>query len=115
MFPGHGGFSDYELEEFLREVLVMSRLSSPHIVQFHAACLTPPTLCIVTELMRCSLRQLLCLSSEPLRWTVSWLVGWLSTLSAMLCYAMLCYAMLDALLYCTVLLVHATLPSTLLW
>lgn len=46
-------------QEYLDELLVMSKLSHSNIVQFMGACMTPPNLCMVLELCSGSLYSLL--------------------------------------------------------
>ncbi|DAZ97105.1 TPA: hypothetical protein N0F65_010428 [Lagenidium giganteum] len=46
-------------EEFMDELLVMSKVSHPNIVSLIGACLEPPNLCMVMELCDCSLYHLL--------------------------------------------------------
>ncbi len=41
-----------ELETFLKEVAVLSRLRHRNVVQLYGACLQPDNLFLVTELMR---------------------------------------------------------------
>lgn len=43
--------SDEDYKQFVREVQIMSRLRSPHIVQLYGACLEPENLCLSMEYM----------------------------------------------------------------
>lgn len=45
--------------EYMNELLVMSKVKHSNIVGFYGACMTPPNLCFVMELCQCSLYHLL--------------------------------------------------------
>ncbi|GIL69607.1 hypothetical protein Vretimale_10256 [Volvox reticuliferus] len=53
------GLSDAFVQSFLQEVQVLSRCEHPNIVRLLAACVTPPRLCLVMELMETSLDRFL--------------------------------------------------------
>jgi serine/threonine protein kinase len=46
-------------QEYMDELLVMSRVSHSNIVKFLGACMTPPNLCFIMELCDCSLFDIL--------------------------------------------------------
>jgi serine/threonine protein kinase len=46
-------------QEYMDELLVMSRVSHSNIVRFLGACMTPPNLCFIMELCDCSLFHML--------------------------------------------------------
>jgi serine/threonine protein kinase len=46
-------------QEYMDELLVMSKVKHSNIVSFLGACMTPPNLCFIMELCECSLFQLL--------------------------------------------------------
>eukprot|EP01038_Epipyxis_sp_PR26KG_P004553 gene4553-6425_t len=46
-------------QEYMDELLVMSKVKHTNIVSFLGACMTPPNLCFIMELCECSLFQLL--------------------------------------------------------
>ena len=46
-------------QEFMDELLVMSKLSHPNVVELYGACVQPPNLCICMELCSCSLFDML--------------------------------------------------------
>jgi serine/threonine protein kinase len=46
-------------QEYMDELLVMSRVNHSNIVQFLGACMTPPNLCFIMELCDCSLFHML--------------------------------------------------------
>ncbi|KAG2431663.1 hypothetical protein HYH02_013240 [Chlamydomonas schloesseri] len=49
----------YTLHSFAHEVEVLSRVDHPNVVRLLGACLDPPRICLVMELMQTSLHQLL--------------------------------------------------------
>ncbi|GIL68094.1 hypothetical protein Vafri_21405 [Volvox africanus] len=53
------GLSNVFVQSFVQEVQVLSRCQHPNIVQLVAACVTPPRLCLVMELMETSLERFL--------------------------------------------------------
>ncbi|PNH01852.1 putative serine/threonine-protein kinase [Tetrabaena socialis] len=50
---------------FVQEIEVLGRCDHPNIVRLLAACMTPPRLCLVMELMECSLERLMYREFEP--------------------------------------------------
>lgn len=46
-------------QEYMDELLVMSRVNHSNIVKFLGACMTPPNLCFIMELCDCSLFHML--------------------------------------------------------
>jgi serine/threonine protein kinase len=46
-------------QEYMDELLVMSRVDHSNIVKFLGACMTPPNLCFIMELCECSLYDML--------------------------------------------------------
>ncbi|KXZ52736.1 hypothetical protein GPECTOR_8g129 [Gonium pectorale] len=46
-----GGMSESLIRSFAQEVEVLGRCDHPNVVRLLAACLTPPRLCLVMELM----------------------------------------------------------------
>ncbi|GLC47198.1 hypothetical protein PLESTM_002041900 [Pleodorina starrii] len=60
-----GGPSDAVLRSFAQEVEVLGRCCHPNVVRLLAACLTPPRLCLVMELMDASLEGLLYEQRRP--------------------------------------------------
>jgi len=62
-------FTNQELiSEFASEVGMLRKLRHPNIILFMGACTRPPTLCVVTELMTCSLFDLLHNTDVQLSW-----------------------------------------------
>jgi hypothetical protein len=55
---GGGGSVDHVRSSFAQEVEVLGRCQHPNVVRLLAACLTPPKLLLVMELMETSLEQL---------------------------------------------------------
>merc|ERR1712232_638590 len=51
MLPGDAAHEKSKLEELRREIDSLRFLRHPRLVQFIGACLTPPSLCVLTELM----------------------------------------------------------------
>ncbi len=46
-------------QEYMDELLVMSKVKHSNIVKFMGACMVPPNLCFIMELCECSVYQLL--------------------------------------------------------
>lgn len=51
-------------QEYMDELLVMSKLNHSNIVAFYGACMTPPNLCFVMELCECSVFDILHINRE---------------------------------------------------
>ncbi|KAF0710134.1 Aste57867_5585 [Aphanomyces stellatus] len=54
-------------QEFMDELLVMSKLEHPNVVEFIGACMEAPNLCFVMELCAMSLYDMLHGSNDPIR------------------------------------------------
>jgi len=56
--------TDEVKQEYMDELLVMSKVKHSNIVEFLGACMTPPNLCFVMELCSCSVFEILHVSRE---------------------------------------------------